>query len=485
MKEKFWALKRIQVIIALALFNFVFLGTEYLFDNMMAYVTNSDKVVIAQNYVLGASVLGLLLFVGWNRFLKRREKLMSCFLIIAINIVCISMVLKHESYLTTLLAGIILFIFYGISGSAVHYMAACVLTDDRHLAKTVGIAYALGLLLQFINNNVVNRNSLEAFVLSVFFVIFMLFCARLYCDIRKNMTLNNSEVQCIQRPDCQARILDNPAVSCLALSSCVVLMTCIFSTLDNVVTLYHASGSMDIGQTPRLLLAVSGLVSGFLYDMGERHYMNIIMYCVTLLSTICVLVIIAGGPFMIGLIVFYLSAGFFVVFFTASFMELSHSMKVPELWAGIGRSLNNLCALLIAPVSVALLQSGNSLKISITALVLFVLISIANFIYVGQFQGGKEKKDIQEETDTQETEYDEINFSGFCKSFSLTKREGEVLRVLLISDENVQDIAKQLFISRAALYRHIASMNEKTQTKSRIGLIQFYFGWNERNSRNL
>ena len=262
-------------------------------------------------------------------------------------------------------------------------------------------------------------------------------------------------------------------------------MTCIFSTLDNVVTLYHASGSMDIGQTPRLLLAVSGLVSGFLYDMGERHYMNIIMYCVTLLSTICVLVIIAGGPFMIGLIVFYLSAGFFVVFFTASFMELSHSMKVPELWAGIGRSLNNLCALLIAPVSVALLQSGNSLKISITALVLFVLISIANSIYVGQFQGGKEKKDIQEETDTQETEYDEINFSGFCKSFSLTKREGEVLRVLLISDENVQDIAKQLFISRAALYRHIASMNEKTQTKSRIGLIQFYFGWNERNSRNL
>ncbi|MBO4982038.1 MAG: hypothetical protein J6C84_09115 [Lachnospiraceae bacterium] len=34
-------------------------------------------------------------------------------------------------------------------------------------------------------------------------------------------------------------------------------------------------------------------------------------------------------------------------------------------------------------------------------------------------------------------------------------------------------------ISRAALYRHITSLNEKTQTKSRIGLMQFYYGWKQ------
>ncbi len=35
-------------------------------------------------------------------------------------------------------------------------------------------------------------------------------------------------------------------------------MTCIFSTLDNTVTLGHADGTMDIGQWPRILLACSG-----------------------------------------------------------------------------------------------------------------------------------------------------------------------------------------------------------------------------------
>ena len=32
-------------------------------------------------------------------------------------------------------------------------------------------------------------------------------------------------------------------------------------------------------------------------------------------------------------------------------------------------------------------------------------------------------------------------------------------------------------ISRPVLYRHISSLNEKTGTKSRIGLLQFYYEW--------
>ena len=54
-------------------------------------------------------------------------------------------------------------------------------------------------------------------------------------------------------------------------------------------------------------------------------------------------------------------------------------------------------------------------------------------------------------------------------------------QVILVSDENVQDIAETLMISRAALYRHIASLNEKTGTKSRIGLVQFYYRYHRRN----
>lgn len=67
----------------------------------------------------------------------------------------------------------------------------------------------------------------------------------------------------------------------------------------------------------------------------------------------------------------------------------------------------------------------------------------------------------------------------FAESFSLTAREREVLQCLLTHDDSVQNLASRLYMSRPALYRHIANMNEKTETKSRIGLMQFYFSWQD------
>ena len=52
----------ITLMIALALFNFIFLATEYLFDNMMALVTSPSDVIAAQGYILGASVIGFVVY---------------------------------------------------------------------------------------------------------------------------------------------------------------------------------------------------------------------------------------------------------------------------------------------------------------------------------------------------------------------------------------------------------------------------------------
>lgn len=59
MKNTFWKRERIEIMTALALFNYVFLGAEYLFDNMMAFQTDSGGVVLVPEssrlYVFGRS----------------------------------------------------------------------------------------------------------------------------------------------------------------------------------------------------------------------------------------------------------------------------------------------------------------------------------------------------------------------------------------------------------------------------------------------
>ena len=128
---------------------------------------------------------------------------------------------------------------------------------------------------------------------------------------------------------------NKPVIAAVFLVICVALMTVIFSTLDVAVTLVHASGEFNIGQWPRLLLALSGLAAGFLFDIYGRKFMSAMMYVVTILATLCIVVIQFGGPFIIGLLIFYMSAGFFVVYFTTAFMDISFKVRNPKLWAGM------------------------------------------------------------------------------------------------------------------------------------------------------
>lgn len=45
---------------------------------------------------------------------------------------------------------------------------------DKYLARSVGISYALGILLQFANNNLVRSDTVQAVVLSVFLLLLVL-----------------------------------------------------------------------------------------------------------------------------------------------------------------------------------------------------------------------------------------------------------------------------------------------------------------------
>ena len=456
---------RIYCIVVLALFLFVFLGMEYLFDNRMALVTDAAGVVVAQSYILAASAIGFALFPLLHRCCNTY---VTGILIAAASlegVLCCCIICQHSSYQGILLAGLLLYVNLGVLGSAIHYGVIRILGYDSHLAVIVGISYATGIVLQFIHNSLHTNIVPETIWLSV--------CGILLVGI---------VILMFRRPEVGIKehdLSDEPNVlyAGLALVICVLLMTIIFATLDNVVTLYHADGDMDIGRWPRLLLALSGLVAGFLYDIQKRRYMNIIMYCITLLSVICILLIVSGNLYVMGLYVFYLSAGFFAVYFTTSFMEYALHTGYPAFWAGFGRAVNNIGAGLIGSVSIAVFTKKDAVLISIIAVVLFVCIHIALALYSGWMHK------IKGTTSFTPEEKEEQRFAHFAEQYHLTAREQEVLRVLLESDDSVQNIAEQLYISRAALYRHITSLNEKTHTRSRVGLIQFYYGKEKEGSK--
>ena len=173
-------------------------------------------------------------------------------------------------------------------------------------------------------------------------------------------------------------------------------------------------------------------------------------------------------------------------------MEIAPEMKRPGCWAGMGRAVNNFCALITAFITTRF-GMGNGYYMMIAAVVLFVVISILLFLYQSPV---KEKKAGEQEEqplsvgntdendrvaaddtgiDTERCPDSDDSFATFCGKYGLTPREREVLQALVTSDKTAQEIAHEIGMSRAAFYRHIASLNEKTGTKARVGLLQFYY----------
>lgn len=198
-------------------------------------------------------------------------------------------------------------------------------------------------------------------------------------------------------------------------------MTRIFSTLNVTLTGMHAAGQVDLGSWPRLLLAASALASGFALDRLSRRYAPVAMALVSTLSCFAIFSAVSGGPALMCAAVFYLGSGAFVVFFTSAFMLAGRASSPSGLWPSAGRVANNVVSLAVAAPALALVTRANSLAISAVVLV--------------------------------------------------------VLAALTTSDSSMQDLARQLFMSRTALYRHISSMCGRVGVDNRQALLLCYFSW--------
>lgn len=98
-----------------------------------------------------------------------------------------------------------------------------------------------------------------------------------------------------------------------------------------MVTLANAQGMFDLSTWPRLLLAVSGIAAGFIFDLTKHRYSTVTILCVAMFSLVSALAIQTGSEVLLGLVIFYLSSGFFVVFFTSSFLRIAMRCANPSL----------------------------------------------------------------------------------------------------------------------------------------------------------
>lgn len=206
---------------------------------------------------------------------------------------------------------------------------------NRHLAKTAGISYFLGILLQFINHNAIHIRTIQLVILSVSMLMLFILLIENERILSRYSTDKYAAKTIIES---SAKGNKHNILLYISIIVLVILMACLFSTLDSAVTLVHSDGIADIGQGARILLAFSGLAAGFIFDISNRKYTGIIMYCIMILSTLCIVLLEFSKPFVAVLIVFYLSAGFLLFSLhqnSWSFHSMSEYLSFGLEWGGL------------------------------------------------------------------------------------------------------------------------------------------------------
>lgn len=496
----------IREILCLALFFFTFLAGQYLFDVRVAEFVPPNEVVIYESIVVGASVIGF--FVRPLLYYHRPQAIAATSDITGVLLVsALLLMIMAVRFEVVIAGGLVACCALGYCGSTAHANFARRFAKSPCLARAAALSYAAGILVQVLNHMVMPAGIPQQLVLIACAIaqVGLLHGAR-RAKLRDEaapefeaevaeLSVDASEYGTKWQEAPEAKAAFRAAV--VRLTVATACLTGVFAALNAGLTTSHAAGAIDLGDWPRLLLILSALAAGVLYDLRGRSYMNIIMTCAAMLSTLSFFVLITdanGGNVLAATMIFYLGSGFFVVFLTAKFAAVSMYARWAYLWPCMGRVINNICTLLVTAPAVAIISSQNVLLAVGAVLVLFVGIAIS---LLGQFGQGTDgsashgglafavddlgESHAPERADTVPMEAPELSFDerleGFVAAFDLTKRERDVLEALVVSDDSVQDVAASLFLSRSTLYRHIASINKKTGAASRVALINYFWSW--------
>ena len=369
---------------ALALFFFVFLESTLFFQANLAQ-PGGHGPFLSQFPIQGASTLGLLAFPLKNRLVGEKGRPAFMGVVTVLGVASLVGVVFASSPLVIACTGAVGFFLIGLAGATV-YWATCVRSRSiARFATLIGSSHALGVLAQIPLLEFTSNHLVEAVVLSASIIALGVINARIWPprsalaefsaqrEQRKGKRLESSKFAGWR--------LDHmtPRTAVIVIFALVLLFSVLFNTLYTFIDIGSPWTSQYTNITPRVLMAVGGFAGGVLFDLHRARYLGIAMFWMMLLSVGTMLGVEAGGPYVVGEVVYFLGSGVFMTFYTAVFVWIAQFLRAPDLWCSMGRALNNVTAIAIgAP---ALLAINLTSPIAVVVLLIPLIIGINALLF--------------------------------------------------------------------------------------------------------
>lgn len=369
---------------ALALFFFVFLESTLFFQANLAQ-PGGHGPFLSQFPIQGASALGLLAFPLNNRLVGEKGRPVFMGTVTVLGIASLVGVVFASSPLVIACMGAVGFFLIGLAGATV-YWATCVRSRSiARFATLIGSSHALGVLAQIPLLEFTSNHLVEAVVLSASIIALGVINARIWSprsalaefsaqrEQRKGKRLESSKFAGWR--------LDHmtPRTAVIVIFALVLLFSVLFNTLYTFIDIGSPWTSQYTNITPRVLMAVGGFAGGVLFDLHRARYLGIAMFWMMLLSVGAMLGVEAGGPYVVGEVVYFLGSGVFMTFYTTVFIWIAPFLRAPDLWCSMGRALNNVTAIALGVPTLLVINLTSPIAVVVLLIPLIIGINALLF----------------------------------------------------------------------------------------------------------
>ncbi len=361
----------------------------------------------------------------------------------------------------------------GIMGGMIYYCMSRSLTDSGYMGRVMGVGGAAAMLLQYI----LQETADIPVVLLIALVTGLVVMGWLFYKLKWDWQTSISPETDIQTTENNSSL--RISLICAVLITVSLLMLCqYYDSRMEIIAVQSGFEALNPYSWPRLCAILTYLVMGVLGDLKNGKYIPLFTLCAMLVSVLTPILLADADKYLLCMSLFYINVGVTISYYNLTFWRLAPRTGWPQLWAGMGRILDGLTGVTVFVLHIATLSVPIIIGIDIILLIGMIVAMVVSGEFALSPAPQEEAQQIKEIKELKEI--DEIRknpadmFDDLCEQYNFTEREKEVLQKLLFTEDDLQTIAEELYISRRGLSRHVSSIYQKTGAKSRIGLYQIY-----------
>ena len=485
--------------VSLTLFYFIFLESNSFYLSSMSSFSLEPDFVTTIVPIMGLNALGFLCFPLYSLKLSRKKRRGAALVFAILWVASLVVAATASSPIAIVEAGYLSFFIMGILGGNAYFGAAMMLARSNRLITCVALAHAAGILLHLICFHIPLGRTGDAAFLGLGIIAFSL--VALFGWPSLQTPSEGTAVDSVGNPIYPRKIFDfqefavspslkEPRARGFQLVALTVLLAALFNALNSATSLGVPWINQCAEAWPRLVVAICGVAAGVFFDIDRRRHMGTVVLCVAFLATAAALAAGSGLNITVCRVVFYAGSGIFAVFYLSLFIWIAAYMRIPQLWAGMGRIISNVVALVVAIPSAALAQT-NDLALASLSFVLFsavlILMTRTGMLapdygerippYSGKSASTEEtpshegvRESDQESSGQAPSRTPEEILATFCESYGLTKRESDVLAAVVADEQPLKYVADNLGVGLRTVQHHLTSLYKKTGTQTRAGL---------------